>query len=450
MWVYAICYLAAFLADRAGWHWPAGLCLMAAAVWLYLTEYGRTGNLVHLRGLFSLFWVGGQGIACLKLSRLQVPWSGLTWACFFLAFAGFFLTFEVLERREGGREGMDAGPRGRRLQAGGRGIFRGNGSGAKSLGGMRGDGLFGSLMAVTAVSLAAFCFEAWYLGYIPFLVRGVPHAYSYFHVTGVHYFTVSCVLAPGLGVLFFLTDRGRSGRGKRLAAAAAMAVSLLIPLLCVSRFQLILAVLLAVFVYIQWMGNFPLLLGAGIGVLMVAAYVVLTIARSHDVAYLNGIFEMKYEEMPIFITQPYMYIANNYENFNYLVEHLERFAFGMRSLFPLWALTGLKFVMPSLADYPILVNKEELTTVTLFYDAYYDFGVAGVLALSCGLGAVSFFLVRGLRRMRNPVGFLFYAQLAVYLMLSFFTTWFSNPTTWFYLAVTAAVYGYCAFRGSGR
>ena len=52
--------------------------------------------------------------------------------------------------------------------------------------------------------------------------------------------------------------------------------------------------------------------------------------------------------------------------------------------------------------------------------------------------------------MRNPVGFLFYAQLAVYLMLSFFTTWFSNPTTWFYLAVTAAVYGYCAFRGSGR
>ena len=118
MWVYAICYLAAFLADRAGWHWPAGLCLMAAAVWLYLTEYGRTGNLVHLRGLFSLFWVGGQGIACLKLSRLQVPWSGLTWACFFLAFAGFFLTFEVLERREGGREGMDAGPRGRRLRAG--------------------------------------------------------------------------------------------------------------------------------------------------------------------------------------------------------------------------------------------------------------------------------------------------------------------------------------------
>ena len=141
-----------------------------------------------------------------------------------------------------------------------------------------------------------------------------------------------------------------------------------------------------------------------------------------------------------------MYIANNYENFNYLVEHLGQCAWGMRSLFPLWALTGLKFVMPSLANYPILVNKEELTTVTLFYDAYYDFGAAGVILLSGILGAVSFLLMRKLSRMQNPVDYLFYAQIGVYLSLSFFTTWFSNPTTWFYLAVTAALWLYCRIR----
>ena len=208
----------------------------------------------------------------------------------------------------------------------------------------------------------------------------------------------------------------------------------------------LLAVALAVFVYILWEGSFPLAWGAGLAVLMVAAYAVLTVARSHDVAYLNGIFEMKNESTPIFITQPYMYIANNYENFNYLVEHLEQFAWGMRSLFPLWALTGLKFVMPSLANYPILVNKEELTTVTLFYDAYYDFGAAGVILLSGILGAVSFLLMRKLSRMQNPVDYLFYAQIGVYLSLSFFTTWFSNPTTWFYLAVTAALWLYCRIR----
>lgn len=435
MAVYGGCYAAAFLLDRAGLCWPAGFCLMGAALWLYISDYRRSGCLVHLRGLFSLFWIGGQGVACLKLSRLQVPWSPITWICFFLAYSVFYLAFAWLsgEISLGGKRRSPAWPAART-------------QGGKPLGGVSGAGLFECLMGVTAVSLAAFCFEAWYLGYIPFLVRGVPHAYSYFHVTGVHYFTVSCVLAPALGVLFFVTDRGRSGQAKRLLAAAAVLIALAIPILCVSRFQLILAVALAVFVYILWEGSFPLAWGAGLAVLMVAAYAVLTVARSHDVAYLNGIFEMKNESMPIFITQPYMYIANNYENFNYLVEHLEQFAWGMRSLFPLWALTGLKFVMPSLANYPILVNKEELTTVTLFYDAYYDFGAAGVILLSGILGAVSFLLMRKLSRMQNPVDYLFYAQIGVYLSLSFFTTWFSNPTTWFYLAVTAALWLYCRIR----
>ena len=435
MAVYGGCYAAAFLLDRAGLCWPAGFCLMGAALWLYISDYRRSGCLVHLRGLFSLFWIGGQGVACLKLSRLQVPWSPITWICFFLAYSVFYLAFAWLsgEISLGGKRRNPAWPAART-------------QGGKPLGGVSGAGLFECLLGVTAVSLAAFCFEAWYLGYIPFLVRGVPHAYSYFHVTGVHYFTVSCVLAPALGVLFFVTDRGRSGQAKRLLAAAAVLIALAIPILCVSRFQLILAVALAVFVYILWEGSFPLAWGAGLAVLMVAAYAVLTVARSHDVAYLNGIFEMKNESTPIFITQPYIYIANNYENFNYLVEHLEQFAWGMRSLFPLWALTGLKFVMPSLANYPILVNKEELTTVTLFYDAYYDFGAAGVILLSGILGAVSFLLMRKLSRMQNPVDYLFYAQIGVYLSLSFFTTWFSNPTTWFYLAVTAALWLYCRIR----
>ena len=435
MAVYGGCYAAAFLLDRAGLCWPAGFCLMGAALWLYISDYRRSGCLVHLRGLFSLFWIGGQGVACLKLSRLQVPWSPITWICFFLAYSVFYLTFAWLsgEISLGGKRRSPAWPAART-------------QGGKPLGGVSGAGLFECLLGVTAVSLAAFCFEAWYLGHIPFLVRGAPHPYSYFHVTGVHYFTVSCVLAPALGVLFFVTDRGRSGQAKRLLAAAAVLIALAIPILCVSRCQLILAGALAVFVYILWEGRFPLAWGAGLAVLMVAAYAVLTVARSHDVAYLNGIFEMKNESTPIFITQPYMYIANNYENFNYLVEHLEQFAWGMRSLFPLWALTGLKFVMPSLANYPILVNKEELTTVTLFYDAYYDFGAAGVILLSGILGAVSFLLMRKLSRMQNPVDYLFYAQIGVYLSLSFFTTWFSNPTTWFYLAVTAALWLYCRIR----
>ena len=41
-----------------------------------------------------------------------------------------------------------------------------------------------------------------------------------------------------------------------------------------------------------------------------------------------------------------------------------------------------------------------------------------------------------------PAGHVIYAQIAMYMMLSFFTTWFSNPATWFYLAVTGIIYMY--------
>lgn len=178
-------------------------------------------------------------------------------------------------------------------------------------------------------------------------------------------------------------------------------------------------------------------------VLLIPFYVILSVARSHDVAYLNGIFEMKNAQMPIFISQPYIYIANNYENFDCLVEALPGHTFGIRMLFPVWALTGLKFVFPYLISFPLYVTKTELTTVTLFYDAYYDFGVIGVLLLACMVGAAAAFLVSRLHHMKNPIGYLFYGQFAVYMMLSFFTTWFSNPTTWFYLAVTGLMALYC-------
>ena len=63
-------------------------------------------------------------------------------------------------------------------------------------------------------------------------------------------------------------------------------------------------------------------------VILIPVYVLLTVARRHDVTYLNSIFEMKYSEMPIFVTQPYMYVINNYENFNCMVAQLSEFTHG--------------------------------------------------------------------------------------------------------------------------
>ena len=441
MIIYCICYLTSFLLAQAGWNIPSGLVLIGTALWMYWQDYKKSGNLIHLRGLFFLGFVGGQGVSCLKLSRLQTLWSWMTWLCFFGAAAAFFIGFSMTDDKERGR--WDAGAFSRNFRNEPSATLR-----ISSLGRKRGravadsGGLFVSILGITCVSLAAFVLEAVALGYIPFFTRGVPHAYSYFHITGVHYFTVSCVLVPPLAVLFYL-GKPRASQGEKLVCAVCAAVSLLIPVLCVSRFQLIFAVGLSLFSYVTVKRQIR---PAAVGIIvaaMVPLYIILTIARSHDVAYLNGIFEMKNSRMPIFITQPYMYIANNYDNFNCLVEQLPSHTFGLKMLFPLWALTGLKFLYPSLVSFPLYVTKEELTTVTLLYDAYYDFGVLGVIAFAAVLGGVCGYLVKQLDRMQNPAGFLLYAQIAMYMALSFFTTWFSNPATWFYLAATAVIWLLC-------
>lgn len=439
MILYLISYAVSFIAARLGWFLPSGLALMLGGFWLYWKDYKASGDLIHLRGLFCLFFVGGQGLSCLKLSRLQVAWSTVTWLCFLLAVLAFYLAYELAGHFLGPvREPhwLEMTARGQRSL-----LWR-----EKRLELWKYEApLFHGIAAVTLVSAAAFVVEAAIVGYVPFFVRGVPHAYSYFHVSGLHYFTVSCVLTPSLFVLYCMAGTDRK-KGRGVWALFFTLVSLLIPVLCVSRFQLILAVGMAVFTVVAVNRKIRVVHILLLGCFMVPAYVILTIARSHDVAYLNGIFEMKSSAVPIFITQPYMYIANNYDNFNCLVEQLPAHSFGFKMLFPLWALTGLKFLVPSLVDFPIYTDKAELTTLTLIYDAYYDLGVFGVV-LFCGiLGAVCFVLVRKLERMENPIGYVFYAQMAMYMMLSFFTTWFSNAATWFYFAVTGALYLYVGHR----
>ena len=427
--VYLICYVISFLLAYWQYYYLSGMVLLGAAAYLYVYDYLRSKNLIHLRGMFSLSWVGGQGLACLKLSHLQTDWHWQTWLCFALALLGFWLIFELLTRLYG--SGHDLYGRWR--------SYSGNP-----------DPIFQLICILTVISLAAFSFEAVVLGYVPLLLRGVPHAYSEFHLTGIHYFTVSCVLVPAMAVLYFHMARGRGQEITNVIVFIMTVIALFIPILCVSRFQFICAVVLAVFTYISLQKSFHPLYLVGLLAVMVPVYLILTVARSHNAAYLMGIFEMKLENMPVFIAQPYIYIANNYENFNCMVLKLPQYSLGMRGLYPLWALSGLKFVFPQLMNYPIYIDKKELTTLTLFYDSFYDFGILGVLLFSCVLGLVAYLLVVKLREMRNPMGYLLYAQIALYLMLSFFTTWFSNPTTWFYLILTGLMAIYYNGRTRGR
>ncbi len=472
--IYTAAYVMSFVLGEAGLSAPSGLCLIFAAAFLYLSEYQRTQSLLNLRGLLALGLLGGEGVARFQLSRLSTDWTLETWLSFYLFYLIFDLSAQLTEHagtirsaRAGDcavrRASGDVVPEPSASAASIEARDAGGGHGRTAVGEeecpemsehefSHGRTAVGeetgpdlrffqyALLGLLGISWAAFLFEARRLGFVPLFTVDTPHAYSYFHVKGVHYFTTLAVLTPAVSMLY-LGARRKHGLSPDILALLGLLLPILLTILMVSRFQFMISVILAVFVALLSGRRYRLWQLLLLLVLMIAAYVFITIERAHSVEYLNGIFEMKDPSTPIFITQPYMYIANNYDNFNVMTRELTVHAHGLRMLYPFVTLSGLKFFVPALAQgFPLFVTKEELTTVTMLYDAWYDFGLLGIAVFALVLGLVSGRVTRACRKDQNPFSVLLYAQLAFYYLVSFFTTWFSNPATWFYLGISFVLY----------
>ena len=452
--IYTAAYVMSFVLGEAGLSAPSGLCLIFAAAFLYLSEYRRTASLMNLRGMLALGLLGGEGIARFQLSRLSTDWTLETWLSFYLFYLIFDLSAQLADHAgtlRGARSGDDA-DRSASCSGVPDPLAATASIDVRDVGGVPGRSATGesagadlrffryALLGLLGISWAAFFFEARQLGFVPLFTVDTPHAYSYFHVKGVHYFTTLAVLTPAVSILY-LTARRKHGLRPDVLALLGLLLPIILTILMVSRFQFMISVILAVFVALLSGRRYKLWQLLLLLALMIAAYVFITFERAHSVEYLNGIFEMKDPSTPIFITQPYMYIANNYDNFNVMTRELTVHAHGLRMLYPFVTLSGIKFFVPSLAQgFPLFVTKEELTTVTMLYDAWYDFGLSGIAVFALVLGLVSGHVTRTCRKDQNPFSVLLYAQLAFYYLVSFFTTWFSNPATWFYLGISFLLY----------
>ena len=419
---YMLSFFVSYIASLAKWYYASGIILIVEAVYLYVHCVRESGSFVELRALFTLAWVGGQGISCLKLSTLQDTWSYITWLSFFVIYIAFGIGYEW-GRKYSRVEGKE--PEKNKKKA---------------------DRLFRCIMLLLVVSAGCFVIEIIRIGYIP-VFSDEPYSYSYFRMSALHYLhycAISCILIPGLTVLWKKIDSEES-KWRNGAIIIANIVAFAVPFLYVSRFQFLFEIGVAAVIYILVNKNMRKSTLVLLGLVVCAAYVVITLSQKRDAIYLNNVFKMKYTHMPVFLTQPYIYIANNYDNFDCLVKNLPKFSYGLRMLFPFVSLTGLKFVMPNLVPATVYLTSTELTTFTMFYDAYYDFGVIGVFVIALLIGVVAKVIIDIIKKSDNPVVYLLYGQIAVYLALAFFTTWFSSPATWFWLIITGMIYCYVGY-----
>ena len=406
------------------------------------------GSIIDLRIFFSLSWLTGIALSTLKLSKLQSPWGPIMWAVaggmYFFLLLGYDVADSLIRKKRKIEKAADDAEddlfsrdengefRELRLEKGD--FFARNGS---ALIVRR---VLQAIAIILVLGLGCFAVECVRFRFELPILSDKPHMYSEFHITGLHYFVVSLIFIPPLSVIAL---KGRKMRpAEMLGLFIANAASFIVPVLILSKFQLLVTVVLPLLVWFILRNSnirksvfflFPI--GAAV---LVAVFFLLISRRSYPSGYLARIFAFYDQRIPIGIQYPYIYIVNNFENLNLLVENLQNYSFGIRQLFPAFALTGTKFIpaVQSMMAVERYLTSEELTTVTMAYDAFGDFGFTGVTVLGFLVGMADAWITNLLYLKKRLFALLMYAQLAVYMMLSFFTTWFSNPTTWFWFAAS--------------
>ena len=201
---YMLAYFVSYIASLARLYYISGLLLLLEAIYLYLHWVRESQNIAELRAVFTLAWVGGQGVACLRLSRFQSDWNYVTWLCFFLIYIGFGIGYEwgrkydPDEKKEPVRNSLQA------------------------------ERLFLCIVGLALVSALSFGFRKSGLGGI----------------------SGSCVLIPAITILYGKVSEKKGG-GEKAALVLANLTAAAIPILRMSRFHIFFVVCFTMVTYIM-------------------------------------------------------------------------------------------------------------------------------------------------------------------------------------------------------
>ena len=428
--LYTILYFVSMMFYYFGLGIIASIIMILLAIFLFVAEILQSRRIINVRGLFALGFIGGFGLSLLKLSKLSNDYNILTFMAVYIAYLSLYIGVFVKNKRMVVKNDNVAKVRVKKSDA----IFTSQ------------EILLILLFVVTFLSFVA---EVIILRFIPLFTLDTPHAYSSFHVFMLHYITTFYSFIPCFALCNYYIEPSRPK--SKIFVIISYIYVVIMALLMVSRFQLILTVVLSAFIVIIYKTKSSLKLNISkrsiiilisVIILFLALYIIITVNRAHDIEYLNGIFEMKDERMPIFITQPYMYIAHNFENLNYMISNIFRFTFGRRVLYPFFTLTFVKKFFPIVVESPYYIIKEELSTVTIIYDFYYDFGLVGVAVFCFLIGYIgkiiedkAYAMIRVSEPIKNNYILILFALYCYFMLFSFFQTYFSLTDTWVYIII---------------
>jgi len=356
--------------------------------------------------IFLLVWSMAIGLADLKLSWHQYEWNLFSWAVILISISSVLLGMFVVYVINFGNENISINAT--------RKLIMNYKLNIKLL--------YKIIIIVFLLYFVSYITIYLIVGFIP-LFTALPNiTRTKWSVFG---FGLIIHLAPAILyfiALYFLNVRKKAVSKLSLSFIAIATLGSF--LLLLQRFDLVIAIVLSIVFFYYGTNKFRLKNVIIVSLfLIVFMYSISTVrVSSLFIEYLYMTSKMKISSQYAFLTEPYMYVVMNLENFANVVNNFDSYSFGYFTFDFILALTGLKHWIAEYAqlrDFPELITAE-FNTYTMFFTFYRDFGILGLLLFPLGLGMLISNLYYKMRIKPDLNSISLYGIFVIVIIFSFF------------------------------
>jgi oligosaccharide repeat unit polymerase len=336
--------------------------------------------------LFAIVWTLVIGLTELKLSRHQIKWSMFSWLVLLISLVsvllGMFIIYVINYNRP-----INSIPSIRntiqKFHLGSQKLFN----------------LTLGLFVIYIISYAAIYLI---VGFIPLFTAHPNIAREKWSVFGLGLIVHLAPTIIYLTIFYMLVVK--KDLNKKLILILSSMVAFITFLFLLQRFDIVISIVLSVVAL--YYGTFKFRARTIIIVFLMTVILMYTIStirvNNFFIQYLYYSAHMKFSAKYAMLTEPYMYVVMNLENFANAVDKLSVFSYGTFTFDFALALSGLKHTLieyNNVAELPYLVNGN-YNTYSMFFVYYRDYGVIGVFVFPLLVGLVISTLYY--KMLRNP------------------------------------------------
>ena len=356
--------------------------------------------------LFIIVWSFSLLLVSLKLSGLQQDWSVYSWFVVLVSllsvlmgmFIIYVIKFNTKQRRiEDIRENI--------LQ------FKIN----PKL-------LFKLIVIIFAAYIVSYITIYLVQGFVPFFTAHPNQTRTKWGLFGLGLLIHAVPTIVYLVVIYYIKVRGQILR--KLVLAFIALISNITYFFLLQRFDLIIFIVLsAIFLY-YGTKKFKLKYVLFIALIFVLIMYGISTIRAGNLflEYLYVMGKMKISKNLAVLTEPYMYVVMNIENFAHAVHNLSNFSYGYYTFDFIFALSGLKHWLADYShinEFPFLISSD-YNTYTMFFAYYRDFGLLGVFIIPTVIGAAASSIYHKMRVSPSIGTISLYGIVTFVIIFSFF------------------------------